>query len=124
MYLDSRSRPPEEAAHTWGGYSTGTWEGDILRIETTHLKEDYIRRNGAMMSDEAEVTTWWIRRGDYLTWVTIIHDPLYLAEPLIRSAEDKLNVNCARCRRTRARPSSRACPRAPCRTTCRVRIRS
>ncbi len=93
VYLDGRSRPPEEAAHTWGGFSTGTWEGDILRIETTHLKEDYIRRNGAMMSDEAEVTTWWMRRGDYLTWVTIIHDPLYLSEPLIRSAEYKLNVN-------------------------------
>lgn len=93
VYLDGRARPPEEAPHAWGGFSTATWEGDILRIETTHLKEDYIRRNGAMASDEASVTSWWIRRGDYLTWVNIVHDPLYLAEPLIRSSEYRLNVN-------------------------------
>ena len=65
----------------------------MLRIETTHLKEDYIRRDGAMATDEATVTTWWIRRGDILTWVNIIHDPTYLAEPLIRSSEYRLTVN-------------------------------
>ena len=66
VFVDGRQRPPDEAPHVWGGYSTAAWEGDVLRIETTHLKEDYIRRNGAMMTDEATVTTWWIRRGDYL----------------------------------------------------------
>ena len=65
----------------------------MLRIETSHLKEDYIRRDGAMATDEATVTTWWIRRGDILTWVNIIHDPTYLAEPLIRSSEYRLTVN-------------------------------
>jgi hypothetical protein len=93
IFLDGRQPPPEEAAHVWGGYSTATWEGDILRIETTHLKEDYIRRNGAMMTDEATVTTWWIRRGDYLTWINIVHDPSYLSEPLIRSSEYRLTIN-------------------------------
>jgi hypothetical protein len=63
VYLDGRDHPPEESVHTWGGYSTAAWEGDMLRIETTHLKEDYIRRNGAMVTDEASVTTWWIRHG-------------------------------------------------------------
>ena len=93
VYLDGRERPPAEAPHTWGGFSLGTWEGEMLRITTTHLKEDYIRRNGAMVSDQATVTTWWIRRGDFLTWITIVNDPVYLAEPLIRSAEYRLNVN-------------------------------
>lgn len=93
VYLDGRESPPEEANHTWGGFSTATWEGDMLRIKTTHLKEDYIRRNGAMVSDQATVTMFWIRRGDYLTWINIVHDPVYLAEPLIRSAEYRLNVN-------------------------------
>ena len=93
VYLDGREHPPEESAHTWGGFSTARWEGDMLRISTTHLKEDYVRRNGAMVSDEARITTWWIRRGDYLTWINIVHDPLYLAEPLIRSAEYRLTVN-------------------------------
>jgi hypothetical protein len=93
VYLDGRAHPPAESAHTWGGFSTGRWDGDMLRINTTHLKEDYIRRNGAMVSDEARVTTWWIRRGDYLTWINIVHDGVYLSDPLIRSAEYRLNVN-------------------------------
>ncbi len=93
VYLDGRDRPPEEAPHTWGGFSTATWEGDMLRIETTHLKEDYIRRNGAMISDQATVTSFWIRRGDYLTWINIVNDPVYLTEPLVRSAEYRLSVN-------------------------------
>lgn len=93
VFLDGREHPPAEAAHSWGGFSTATWEGDILRIETSHLKEDYIRRDGAMATDEAQVTTWWIRRNDILTWINIIHDPTYLAEPLIRSAEYRLTVN-------------------------------
>lgn len=93
VYLDGRDGPPEEANHTWGGFSTASWEGDMLRIKTTHLKEDYIRRDGAMASDQATVTTFWIRRGEYLTWINIIHDPVYLAEPLIRSTEYRLNVN-------------------------------
>ena len=114
---------PPEANHTWGGFSTARWEGDMLRIKTTHLKEDYIRRNGAMISDQATVTSFWIRRGDILTWINIVHDPVYLAEPLIRSSEYRLNVNsqvpahpCTRC--------SKASRRAMCRTICRVRIRS
>jgi hypothetical protein len=93
VYLDGRSGPPDEANHTWGGFSTAKWEGDVLRITTDHLKEDYIRRNGAMASDQAKVTTFWVRRGDYLTWINIIHDPVYLAEPLIRSSEYRLTVN-------------------------------
>jgi len=93
VFLDGRERPPAESAHSWGGFSAATWEGDMLRIETSHLKEDYIRRDGAMATDEATVTTWWIRRGDILTWVNIIHDPTYLAEPLIRSSEYRLTVN-------------------------------
>jgi len=93
VYLDGREPPPADTVHTWGGFSTATWEGNILRIQTDHLKEDYVRRNGAMVSDQASVTTFWIRRGDYLTWINIVNDPLYLSEPLIRSAEYKLAVN-------------------------------
>jgi hypothetical protein len=93
VYLDGREPPPAEANHTWGGFSRGTWVGDMLKIETTHLKEDYIRRNGAMASDQTTVTSYWIRRGDYLTWINIVRDPVYLAEPLVRSSEYRLNVN-------------------------------
>ena len=40
-YMDGRSRPSEYAPHTWGGFSTAEWVGDMLKITTTNLKEDY-----------------------------------------------------------------------------------
>jgi hypothetical protein len=92
-YLDGRPRPSDLAAHTWGGFSTAQYEGEALKITTTHLKEDYYRRNGVPSSDRATLTQYWIRRGDYLTWVTIAYDPVYLTEPMIRSSEYRLALN-------------------------------
>ena len=89
-YLDGRPRPSPLAPHTWGGFSTAEWVGDMLKITTTNLKEDYYRRNGVPSSDEATLTQYWIRRGDILTWVTIAYDPVYLTEPMIRSSEYRL----------------------------------
>ena len=88
IYMDGRPHPPEYAAHTWGGFSTGNWEGDRLRVETTHMKEDYYRRNGVPQSDRAKLTEYLMRRRfqneDYLTWVVVAYDDVYLTEPLIR----------------------------------------
>jgi hypothetical protein len=92
-YMDGRARPSELAAHTWGGFSTAEWEGEKLKITTTHLKEDYYRRNGVPSSDRATLTQYWIRRGDYLTWITIAYDPVYLSEPMIRSSEYRFTPN-------------------------------
>ena len=92
-YMDGRARPPANAPHTWGGFSTAEFVGDVLKITTTNLKEDYYRRNGVPSSDEATLTQYWIRRGDILTWVTIAYDPLYLAEPMIRSSEYRWSPN-------------------------------
>lgn len=92
-YMDGRAQPSELAPHTWGGFSTATYEGEMLKITTTHLKEDYYRRNGVPSSDRATLTQYWIRRGDYLTWVTIAYDPIYLTEPMIRSSEYRLALN-------------------------------
>jgi len=92
-YMDGRGQPSELAPHTWGGFSTATYEGEMLKITTTHLKEDYYRRNGVPSSDRATLTQYWIRRGDYLTWVTIAYDPIYLTEPMIRSSEYRLALN-------------------------------
>ena len=85
IYMDRRPHPPEYAAHTWQGFSTGVWEGNMLTITTTHLKENYIRRNGVPRSDQAIVTEHWTRHGDYLTVTTVIDDPVFLTEPLVRS---------------------------------------
>ena len=85
IYLDGRPHPPEYADHTWQGFSTGVWEGNMLTITTTHLKTNYIRRNGVPRSDKATLTEHWYRHGDYLTVVTVINDPVFLTEPLVRS---------------------------------------
>ncbi len=91
--MDGRPHPSELAPHTWAGFSTGQWMGNMLRIRTTHLKEEYLKRNGVWHSDKVEVTSYLIRRGDILTYMTIATDPVYLTEPLIRSTEYQLAVN-------------------------------
>src|SRR5262245_53637937 len=30
IYMDGRPHPPEYAPHTWMGFSTGKWDGDVL----------------------------------------------------------------------------------------------
>jgi hypothetical protein len=85
IYMDDRPHPSELAPHTWQGFSTGKWEGNMLTITTTHLKENYLRRNGVPRSDRATLTEHWTRHADYLTVVTVIEDPVFLTEPLVRS---------------------------------------
>jgi hypothetical protein len=93
VYLDDRPHPSPNAPHTWAGFSTGKWEGDMLTIVTTHLKEGYLRRNGLPRSDKATLTEHWIRNGDFLTVMTIVNDPVYLTEPFVRTTDYELNVN-------------------------------
>jgi len=90
-YLDGRPHPSANAAHTWGGFATAKWEGNMLTVTVTHLKEGYVRRNGVPRSDLATVTEHWIRHSNWLTVVTIVNDPVYLTEPFIRSTDYQLD---------------------------------
>src|SRR5215471_12956051 len=85
IWMDGRPHPNDLAPHTWQGFSTGVWEGNMLTITTTHLKENYIRRNGVPRSDKATFTEHWTRHADWLTVTTVITDPAFLTEPLVRS---------------------------------------
>ena len=85
IYLDGRPHPPATAPHTWSGFSTGVYEGNMLTIKTTHLKAYYIRRNGVPASDRRTMTEHWVRHGEFLTVVTVIDDPVFLTERLVRS---------------------------------------
>jgi len=97
IWLDGRPHPPEYAPHTFMGFSTGEWNGDILTITTTHIKQGYFRRSGVPASDRTTVVEHWMRHGNVLSQVTIATDPVYLTEPYIRSQEfvlmDRGNTN-------------------------------
>jgi glyoxylase-like metal-dependent hydrolase (beta-lactamase superfamily II) len=92
IYLDGRPHPPAGALHTWAGFSTAKWDGDMLTVTVTHLKEGYLRRNGLPRSDQATLTEHWIRNGDILTVMTIVNDPVYLTEPFVRTTDYELDL--------------------------------
>ena len=83
IWLDGRAAPPSYAPHTWQGFSTGTWQGTLLKVTTTQLKAGFIRRNGVPASDRATLTEYFARHASYLTITRIVEDPVYLAEPFI-----------------------------------------
>lgn len=85
IFLDGRAHPPAHVAHTFQGFSTGVWDGNMLTITTTHLKPNYIRRNGVARSARATLVEHWTRHGDYLTITSVLEDPVFLTEPLVRS---------------------------------------
>jgi hypothetical protein len=85
LWMDGRPHPPDYAAHTWQGFSTGRWEGNMLTVETSHVKAGWIQRNGVPASDRATLTEHIVRHGDCLTIISIVHDAVYLEEPLTRS---------------------------------------
>ena len=92
IWMDGRPHPPEWAPHTSMGFSTGVWEGDTLKVRTTHMKEGWIRRNGVARSDMATVVERFTRHGDGLMWTLIIYDPVYLSEPFIRNRDFVLST--------------------------------
>ncbi len=87
------AHPPEWAPHTWMGFSTGKWDGNVLTVCTTHIKQGWHRRNGIPSSDKIELTDHFILHGDSLTHVSVVTDPIYLSEPLIKSEDYVKNSN-------------------------------
>ncbi len=92
IWMDGRPHPPDTAAHTWMGFSTGKWEGNVLTVYTTHIKQGWVRRNGLPASDQATLVEHFIRYGNLMTHVSILTDPVYLTEPLIKSQDFLLNT--------------------------------
>lgn len=83
IWMDGRPHPSPNAPHERGGFTTGRWEGNTLVAYTTHMKAGALRRNGTPSSDQATMTTRFIRHGDLLTILAVIEDPIYLSEPWI-----------------------------------------
>ena len=85
IWMDGRPHPPDYAPHTFSGFTTGEWEGDVLVMHTTHMKAGYIRRNGVPSSDQATATARIMRHGDLLTITQFVEDLIYLTEPFVIS---------------------------------------
>ena len=87
IWMDGRPHPSAYAPHTFMGFSTGRWEGNALVVTTTHLKQGWLRRNGVPESDQTTMTERFVRHDKYLTHLAIITDPVYLAEPMVRTTD-------------------------------------
>jgi cyclase len=92
IWMDGRPHPSDLAPHTWAGFSTGKWDRNMLVVTTTHIKAGWLQRNGAPTSDLATMTEHFIRHGQYLMVVSIVNDPIYLAEPFIRTTNFTLSL--------------------------------
>ncbi len=93
IYMDGRPHPPEWAPHSWAGFSTGKFEGNMLVITTTHMREGYIRANTALFSEKAKVTEYLMLDGDLMTVTTLLEDPVYLEEPHLQSMSYRRNLH-------------------------------
>ncbi|MBV8905004.1 MAG: hypothetical protein JOZ22_15345, partial [Acidobacteriia bacterium] len=91
IFVDGRPHPPEWAPHSWSGFSTGKWQGNMLVVTTTHLKGAYLRRNGASFSDKSTMMEYLTRHGNYLLVTMIVTDPVWLEEPFIQTTNYELD---------------------------------
>jgi len=93
IWLDGRPHPSAHALHTWSGFSTGRWiqNGTVLEVTTTHMKAAFIQRNGSPASANSTMTEYFTRHGDHLIILSIVEDPAYLEEPMVRSNHLQLN---------------------------------
>jgi cyclase len=87
IWMDGRPHPPAYTLHTWAGFSTGKFEGNMLTVYTTHMKRGLIRGNGVGQSDQATVSEHFIRHGDRITYFSVTTDPVFLAEPFSKTSE-------------------------------------
>jgi hypothetical protein len=91
VWMDGRPHPGEHAFHPFGGFATGTWEGNTLIIRTTHMKNSILRINGVPHSDRATMTQYLVRHGDLLSMLTYLEDPIYLSEPFVLASVWQFN---------------------------------
>ena len=87
-----RAHPSPDAVHTFNGFSTGQWDGDLLVVETSHLKENWLRRDGVRTGDRATMIEYYIRRGNLMTVIIVLDDSVYLSEPYVRTTEYALDA--------------------------------
>jgi hypothetical protein len=131
---------PASAERSWQGFSTAEWTHPLggfnplaaiaagaavptqagappkgaLKVVTNNLRAGYLRKNGVPYSENALLTEYFSRfsavGNDYLTVLTVVHDPAYLVGDFITSSQFKREPDAAKWNPT---PCSTAPPRAP-----------
>jgi hypothetical protein len=83
---------------SWQGHSAATWEGSgrgaAMKVDTTNLREGYLRKNGVPFSEDAFMTEYFNLltedNGDqYLVIQAFVDDPRYLSGHFIRTLQFK-----------------------------------
>jgi hypothetical protein len=86
IWMDGRPHPSQYAEHTWGGFSTGEWVENKLKVTTTHMRTTFINRNGPPTSYKGTMTEFFMLHGpDRMAQITFVDDPVYFEEPMVRS---------------------------------------
>ena len=93
IWLDGRPHPSPFVEFTWDGFSTGTFHDGRLTVTTTHMKMGVLQKVGVYASPYAVLTEEFFAHGELLTMVSIVEDPIYLEEPLVRSQSWVRNPN-------------------------------
>ena len=102
-------------------------EGDILTVYTTHIKQEWIRRNGVPNSEKSTMIEHFIRHGNIMTHLVQWTDPVYLTEPLHaqrRFRAERAARAATGCGRANTSTRSSTGRTATCRITCRAGARS
>ena len=79
------AEPPEDQPNTARGYAVGSWEGDLLSVETTHLLGGVLFAfEGYPVSSEARFTErYWQDPGENnLQMELVVYDPVNYTQPV------------------------------------------
>jgi len=94
VFTDARPLP-EDPSPSWQGYSSGTWSGDTLVVDTIGLRDDtWIDWNGSVLTESAKVREE-IRRPDFghLEIRVTVDDPKAYTKPWTTTLRQRIVVD-------------------------------
>jgi hypothetical protein len=86
--LDGRPHDPKRPnMYTYMGYTTGSWEGDTLVLDSTGFTDEtWLGRGGWIHSDELRVIEKFTRKGNEILYEVTVEDPVYFLKPWVMPA--------------------------------------
>jgi len=73
--------------YTYMGYTTGSWAGDTLVLDSTGFTDEtWLGRGGWIHSDELRVIEKFTRKGNEILYEVTVEDPVYFLKPWVMPA--------------------------------------